>query len=139
MTRRKICSGTDHTPGYGSAAKDIATVTKELVSEDGLIYEMQSVRSGHRNHGKKCRRWLTGAAVTLPRDDEDCEGGGKMPGSDLSAGGSFRCGCFSEKVKKLVDLRNSPSSSLFYRKVSRRQTEDMSANGSKCPHTGRRM
>lgn len=36
--------GTDHTPGYGSAAKYIATVTKELV-RDGLIYEMQSVRS----------------------------------------------------------------------------------------------
>ena len=31
--------GTDHTPGYGSAAKYIATVTKELV-RDGLILSL---------------------------------------------------------------------------------------------------
>ena len=34
--------GTDHTPGYGSAAKYIATVTKELV-RDGLIYELSLI------------------------------------------------------------------------------------------------
>ena len=61
--------GTDHTPGYGSAAKYIATVTKELV-RDGLIYEMQSVTVIEimgRNAG-----WLTGAAVLAK--SEDCEG-----------------------------------------------------------------
>ena len=52
--------GTDHTPGYGSAAKYIATVTKELV-RDGLIYEMQSVTVIEimgRNAG-----WLTAASA----------------------------------------------------------------------------
>ena len=61
--------GTDHTPGYGSAAKYIATVTKELV-RDGLIYEMQSVTVIEimgRNAG-----WLTGA--TALSKSEDCEG-----------------------------------------------------------------
>ena len=74
--------GTDHTPGYGSAAKYIATVTKELV-RDGLIYEMQSVTVIEimgRNAG-----WLTGAAVLVPFDVD----------------------VFLEKVKKLVAEKQS--------------------------------
>ena len=33
---------TDHTPGFGSAAKFVATVTKEVV-RDGLVYDMDSI------------------------------------------------------------------------------------------------
>lgn len=60
---------TDHTPGFGSAAKYIASVTKELI-RDGLVYDMKLVTIIEimgRNAG-----WLTGASV-LSRC-EDCEG-----------------------------------------------------------------
>lgn len=60
---------TDHTPGFGSAAKFVATVTKELV-RDGLVYEMESVTIVEimgRDAG-----WLTGASALSKGDD--CEG-----------------------------------------------------------------
>ena len=60
---------TDHTPGYGSAAKYIGTTTKELV-RDSTIYDLKSVTVVEimgRNAG-----WLTAAAALA--EDEDCEG-----------------------------------------------------------------
>ena len=60
---------TDHTPGYGSAAKYIGTTIKELV-RDSTIYDLNSVTIVEimgRNAG-----WLT-AAAALARG-EDCEG-----------------------------------------------------------------
>lgn len=60
---------TDHTPGYGSAAKYIASVTKELI-RDGLVYDVKNVTIIEimgRNAG-----WLTGAAALAAC--EDCEG-----------------------------------------------------------------
>lgn len=60
---------TDHTPGFGSAAKYIATVTKELI-RDGLVYDAKRVTIIEimgRNAG-----WLTGAAALAK--GEDCEG-----------------------------------------------------------------
>jgi 6-phosphofructokinase 1 len=60
---------TDHTPGYGSAAKYIASATKELI-RDGLVYDIQQVTVIEimgRNAG-----WLTGAAALATC--EDCEG-----------------------------------------------------------------
>ena len=60
---------TDHTPGYGSAAKYIATVMKELV-RDGLVYDTRAVLIVEimgRNAG-----WLTAAAALAKGDD--CEG-----------------------------------------------------------------
>lgn len=60
---------TDHTPGYGSAAKYIASVTKELI-RDGLVYDVKNVTIIEimgRNAG-----WLTGAAALATC--EDCEG-----------------------------------------------------------------
>lgn len=60
---------TDHSPGFGSAAKYIATVTKEVI-RDGLGYDQDSVTVMEfmgRNAG-----WLTGASA-LARG-EDCEG-----------------------------------------------------------------
>lgn len=60
---------TDHTPGYGSAAKYIAATTKEII-RDGLVYDypvVSIVEIMGRNAG-----WLT-AAAALARG-EDCEG-----------------------------------------------------------------
>lgn len=60
---------TDHTPGFGSAAKYIASITKEII-RDGLVYGNQSVTIIEimgRNAG-----WLTGAAALAK--GEDCEG-----------------------------------------------------------------
>ena len=62
-------AATDHTPGFGSAAKYIASVTKELI-RDGLVYDMRSatiIEVMGRNAG-----WLTGAAALAKC--EDCEG-----------------------------------------------------------------
>lgn len=60
---------TDHTPGFGSAAKFIGTVTKEVI-RDGLVYDANVVTVMEimgRNAG-----WLTGAAALAKC--EDCEG-----------------------------------------------------------------
>ncbi len=60
---------TDHTPGYGSAAKFVATVIKELV-RDTEIYDIKAVTIVEimgRNSG-----WLTAAAALAK--GEDCHG-----------------------------------------------------------------
>ncbi|MDE5943777.1 MAG: diphosphate--fructose-6-phosphate 1-phosphotransferase, partial [Clostridia bacterium] len=60
---------TDHTPGYGSAAKYIAATTKEII-RDGLVYDypvVSVIEVMGRNAG-----WLT-AAPALAKG-EDCEG-----------------------------------------------------------------
>ena len=60
---------TDHTPGYGSAAKFVATTVKELV-RDCMIYDLRSltiVEIMGRNAG-----WLTAASALAKGDD--CEG-----------------------------------------------------------------
>ena len=62
-------AATDHTPGYGSAAKYIGAITKEVI-RDGLVYDQQNVTILEimgRNAG-----WLTGAAALAK--GEDCEG-----------------------------------------------------------------
>ena len=60
---------TDHTPGFGSAAKYISSVMKELI-RDGHVYDYKQVTVVEimgRNAG-----WLTGAAALAKC--EDCEG-----------------------------------------------------------------
>lgn len=60
---------TDHTPGYGSAAKFIGTTTKEII-RDSLVYDQKNVTIIEimgRNVG-----WLTGAAALSA--GIDCEG-----------------------------------------------------------------
>ena len=60
---------TDHTPGYGSAAKFIAATMKEII-RDGLVYDYPTVTVVEimgRNAG-----WLTAAAALAKSDD--CEG-----------------------------------------------------------------
>ena len=62
-------AATAHTPGYGSAAKYIGSITKEVI-RDGLVYDQQNVTLLEimgRNAG-----WLTGAAALAKC--EDCEG-----------------------------------------------------------------
>ena len=60
---------TDHTPGYGSAAKYIGVTVKELV-RDSTIYDLKSITVVEimgRNAG-----WLAAAAALA--EGEDCEG-----------------------------------------------------------------
>ena len=60
---------TDHTPGFGSAAKYIAAATKEII-RDGLVYDYPVITILEimgRNAG-----WLT--AATALSKGEDCEG-----------------------------------------------------------------
>lgn len=60
---------TDHTPGFGSAAKYIAASMKEII-RDSLVYDIKSITIIEimgRNVG-----WLTGAAALAK--GEDCEG-----------------------------------------------------------------
>ena len=60
---------TDHTPGYGSAAKYIASTTKEIIRA-GLVYDypvVSIIEVMGRNAG-----WLTAAAALAK--GEDCEG-----------------------------------------------------------------
>ena len=59
--------GTDHTPGFGSAAKYVATTMKEIVY-DSMIYQLQSITIVEimgRNAG-----WLT-AAACLARNESN--------------------------------------------------------------------
>ncbi len=59
---------TDHTPGYGSVAKYIATITKEIVA-DSLVYDMKSITILEimgRNAG-----WLTGATALAKGPDSE--------------------------------------------------------------------
>lgn len=60
---------TDHTPGFGSAAKFIASTMKEII-RDGLVYDYPTVTVVEimgRNAG-----WLTAASALAK--SEDCEG-----------------------------------------------------------------
>ncbi|MDO5403051.1 MAG: 6-phosphofructokinase [Eubacteriales bacterium] len=60
---------TDHTPGFGSAAKYIASTMKEII-RDGLVYDYPTITIVEimgRNAG-----WLTAAAALAK--GEDCEG-----------------------------------------------------------------
>ena len=60
---------TDHTPGYGSAAKYIATILKEVI-RDYSVYDLRSVTVAEimgRHAG-----WLAGAACLA--SGEDCDG-----------------------------------------------------------------
>lgn len=60
---------TDHTPGFGSAAKFIAATMKEII-RDGLVYDYPTITIVEimgRNAG-----WLTGA--TALAKSEDCDG-----------------------------------------------------------------
>lgn len=82
----------DHTPGYGSAAKYIATVTKELI-RDALAYDMKFatvIEVMGRNAG-----WLAGATALAKA--EDCEGVDLIYMPEVP----FEIDKFIEKVREL--------------------------------------
>lgn len=91
---------TDHTPGYGSAAKYIGTSMKEIIRDSfcleynkGLVTIVEIMG---RNAG-----WLTGAAALS--EGEDCEGPDLIYLPELS----FDIRKFGERVKKLLAKKPS--------------------------------
>lgn len=91
---------TDHTPGYGSAAKYIGTSVKEII-RDGFCLEYEKgvvtiVEIMGRNAG-----WLTGAAALAK--GEDCPGPDLIYLPELA----FDLEKFSEKIKKLMEKKMS--------------------------------
>lgn len=89
---------TDHTPGFGSAAKFIASVSKEII-RDGLVYDVKNVTVIEimgRNAG-----WLTGAAALAKC--EDCEGVDLLYLPELP----FDVDAFVEKVGRLLEKKSS--------------------------------
>ena len=91
---------TDHTPGYGSAAKYIGTSVKEIIRDsyclqysNGLVTIVEIMG---RNAG-----WLTGAAALAK--GEDCPGPDMIYLPELS----FEPDKFIEKVKKLMEKKSS--------------------------------
>lgn len=89
---------TDHTPGFGSAAKFIGSVTKEII-RDGLVYDRDNVTIIEimgRNAG-----WLTSAAA-LARC-EDCEGVDLLYLPEVP----FDVNSFVEKVKEIQKKKKS--------------------------------
>ena len=89
---------TDHTPGYGSAAKYIASVTKEII-RDGLVYDIKNVTIIEimgRNAG-----WLTGAAALATC--EDCEGVDGIYLPEVA----FDIDKFIAKIGKLLETRDA--------------------------------
>ncbi len=89
---------TDHTPGFGSAAKFIASVSKEII-RDGLVYDVKNVTIVEimgRNAG-----WLTGAAALAKC--EDCEGVDLLYLPEIP----FDVDAFVEKVGSLLEKKNS--------------------------------
>ena len=91
---------TDHTPGYGSAAKYIGTSLKEII-RDGFCLEYEKgvvtiVEIMGRNAG-----WLTGAAALAK--GEDCPGPDLIYLPELA----FDLEKFSTKIKKLMEKKMS--------------------------------
>lgn len=86
---------TDHTPGYGSAAKYIGTSVKEIIQDSkALIYNkglVTIVEIMGRNAG-----WLTGAAALSK--GEDCEGPDLIYLPELT----FDVDDFIARIKKLL-------------------------------------
>lgn len=110
---------TDHTPGFGSAAKYIGASTKEVIRDaQGLTYKKNMITIMEimgRNAG-----WLTGA--TALAKTEDCDGPDLIYLPEVS----FDIDKFLKKVKELLK-RNRLLSLLFLRGLSWR-TDVMSAN-----------
>lgn len=90
---------TDHTPGYGSAAKYIATSTKEVI-RDGLGFSYKKklvtiIEIMGRNAG-----WLTGASALSK--GEDCDGPDLIYLPEVP----FEIEKFTDKVRKLLEKKD---------------------------------
>lgn len=89
---------TDHTPGYGSAAKYIASSMKEII-RDGLVYDYPTITIVEimgRNAG-----WLTAAAALAK--GEDCEGVDMIFLPEVA----FDIDKFMDRVKELCKKKSS--------------------------------
>ena len=91
---------TDHTPGFGSAAKYIGAATKEVIRDaQGLAYKKKQITILEimgRNAG-----WLTGA--TALAKTEDCDGPDLIYLPEVP----FDLASFTEKVKDLQEKKDS--------------------------------
>ncbi len=90
---------TDHTPGYGSAAKYIATSTKEVI-RDGLGFSYKKklvtiIEIMGRNAG-----WLTGASALSK--GEDCDGPDLIYLPEIP----FDINQFVNKIRKKLEQKN---------------------------------
>ena len=91
---------TDHTPGYGSAAKYIGTSVKEIIRDSFCLEYSKGLVSIVRIMGRNAG-WLTGAAA-LARG-EDCEGPDLIYLPEIP----FDLHAFSDKVKELLSRKPS--------------------------------
>ena len=91
---------TDHTPGYGSAAKYIGTSTKEIIRDSNALEYGKGLVTVIEIMGRNAG-WLTGAAALSK--GEDCEGPDLIYLPELA----FDVEKFVEKVKGLLEKKQS--------------------------------
>ena len=91
---------TDHTPGYGSAAKYIGTSVKEIIRDSFCLEYSKGLVSIVEIMGRNAG-WLTGAAALAK--GEDCEGPDLIYLPEIP----FDLHVFSEKVKELLSKKPS--------------------------------
>lgn len=91
---------TDHTPGYGSAAKYIGTSVKEIIRDSFCLEYSKGLVSIVEIMGRNAG-WLTGAAALSK--GEDCDGPDLIYLPELP----FDLHAFSDKVKELLSIKPS--------------------------------
>lgn len=91
---------TDHTPGYGSAAKYIGTSMKEIIRDSFCLEYSKGLVTIVEIMGRNAG-WLTGAAALA--EGEDCEGPDMIYLPELS----FDIHQFRDKVQGLLETRPS--------------------------------
>ena len=91
---------TDHTPGYGSAAKYIGTSMKEIIRDSFCLEYEKGVVSIVEIMGRNAG-WLTGSAALS--QGEDCEGPDLIYLPELP----FDLQLFGEKIRQLLQEKTS--------------------------------
>lgn len=91
---------TDHTPGYGSAAKYIGTSVKEIIRDSQCLEHSKGIVTVVEIMGRNAG-WLTGAAALAK--GEDCVGPDLIYLPELT----FDIKQFRDKVAKLLEKKNS--------------------------------
>ena len=91
---------TDHTPGYGSAAKYIGTSVKEVIRDGSSMRNAKGLVTVIEIMGRNAG-WLTGASILSK--GEDCEGPDAIYLPELD----FDVDAFVEKCRGLLEKKNS--------------------------------
>ena len=91
---------TDHTPGYGSAAKYIGTSVKEVIRDSNALEYTQGLVTVVEIMGRNAG-WLTGAAALS--QGEDCEGPDMIYLPEIP----FNVEDFVARVKKLLEKKSA--------------------------------